>query len=499
MRYWRITLALLFVAGLFGEKGEVLAQSEERPIYLYTKQGDDGNYNWTDPEKATVYVFREPVPEGESGGRMIPKAEAKTKRGWPTQEQFVGRTSVVESEGSPFGSGALRTGDSFPNKMNGEQQRYLLVIDTGSETYQSRTITSKFGNLPRYHTLENPATVRVQQAHREWQNQTENLISRAKKWADSSDTSASNAKADIPENTASRQKTKSASDTTEGISQQVSNDGFLEVVPLQGIEWTWLGGGGVFGLLMFFVGMSVGGSGSSGSGDPSRRRRSGSSSKGRSRSESRDFPKSNLPGDEDESSDVSAEVQQLREDLREAEEKIDVLEETLEDQFLKMYKQVIEPLRKDVKRLEKEIEDDASDVQSDGGVSPESSSQGAVEKVAEAFLSWCQRGKSVRKLDRFERHLQENVRGAEVRAIQYEQDAMGKTFVDDARNGITYWLITLEGQQFVFPRPVNRSRFESLGPVYKGKADPSSLDGIEPASLAKKAGSLVLDEEGRVW
>jgi len=392
----------------------------------------------------------------------------------------------------------LRTKKSLPLAKEGDRQRYLILIETRGETYCNRTLKDTEGRYPRYYTLNKGLSIaRVGPAHDIWEEQAERLIRRAKKWEGNGDTPASSVRADtladVPEDTA-------ASDSSTGVSSKSApDDSLLGWIPLQGMDWTWWGGSGVFGLLMFFVGMSVGGNRSSGSGGSSRRRRSGSSSKGRSRSESRDFQKSNLPGDEDDSSDVSAEVQQLREDLREAEEKIDVLEEALEDRFLKMYKQVIKPLRKDVKRLEKEIEDDDPDTQFDGGAPPESSAQGAAEKVAEAFLSWCERGKSVRKLDRFERHLQENLRGAEVRAIQYEQDAMGKTFVDDARNGITYWLITLEGQQFVFPRPVNRSRFESLGPVYEGKADPSSLDGIEPASLAKKAGSLVLDEEGRVW
>jgi len=189
--FWTALGAALLLIG--GGVPAAQAQAEERPIYLYTGEGQQKDFTWTDPEGATAYVFREPIPEGEEG-RMISEAEAKTKRGWPSQDQIVGRTSLVESEDSPFGSGALRTEDSFPNEKNGIRQRYLLLVEAGGDTYCSRTLTNRSGNSPRYHLLTDPTVVRVGKAHSLWQEQAERLIARAEQWANGGDTSPSQGK-----------------------------------------------------------------------------------------------------------------------------------------------------------------------------------------------------------------------------------------------------------------------------------------------------------------
>ena len=260
-----VVIAGLLLLGTCGEVMEGYAQPKEVfPIYLYIGQGNAKDFTWADSEEATAYVFREPVAEGESRGRMIAGSETKTKSGWPSKEQFVGRTSLVAPESSPFGSGALRTADRFPNETDGGRQRYLLVIEAGGETYYSRTLRNSKGNFPRYHTLEDQAAVRVGQVHRSWKEPSENTVARAKEWS-KDDTSASDAGVDSSVAKASSGEEESSGSTAKESTKRSapeasgsSDDKTPSTASSVGVGLSWTDRLGLLSEILLFVVLTLG-------------------------------------------------------------------------------------------------------------------------------------------------------------------------------------------------------------------------------------------------
>jgi hypothetical protein len=115
----------------------VFGQSGERPIYLYQGQGASKEFRWTDrPSEATAYVFREPIPEGRSGGRIIartgdavPSLEEVARR-LPAQDGHLTDSTTLMYRAHPIFDGeAIGTQDEYP--AQGEDVRYFLLIERG--------------------------------------------------------------------------------------------------------------------------------------------------------------------------------------------------------------------------------------------------------------------------------------------------------------------------------------------------------------------------------
>jgi hypothetical protein len=162
--------------GLLLPKEEVAAQ-ESKPIYLYTGQGSQKNYQWVDaPEEATAYVFRETVPEGKLTGRVLVTAANGTSFADATNH-LVDITSLQLDRIPGGGRKAVRTTNEYPSAKNGQLLRYLLLIRANHEIYSTRTVRSRGGNYPRFYTLDGDVyEARVGIPHSTWSSPAEQIL-----------------------------------------------------------------------------------------------------------------------------------------------------------------------------------------------------------------------------------------------------------------------------------------------------------------------------------
>jgi len=478
-----------------GESTSARAQSGEPPIYLYQEQGDSKEFRWADrPIEATAYVFRKPVPEGEEEGQIIARVDEETPslekvaRRLPVQEEHFADSTALAYRGHPrFNGEAIGTEDEYPAQAQGIDVRYFLLIEHGERVYASRTLGSRRGNLPRYYTLDSPDSpvhVRVGEVHPKLRSRADTLLERVQSREvnapDSSEGSASSSTVD------SNSAGSSGRTDANGVSALVAR--YLTGRAL------WWGGSGLFGGLMFLLGMTAGGRGRS---EDSGSRSSGGGSEKRpyhqgSRMPSLPDSQEEFSGDEDSAADGDLE-ERLRGRIEELEEEVRKAKEGIAE----MYEDEVEPLQQRLDEIEKRLEDGetAEEKQDSRGeqVSP-------AEAVAVGFVKWCHNaGSRARRVEEFRDFLTDKIQAEEVRKIQYEKDAASDEFVDEARNGITYWLVRMDGQQYVLPSLLNSSQFDKLSPVFGGRARPDAIEGIQPASLDRQAGRLVLDEKGKVW
>jgi hypothetical protein len=470
-----------------GETPPALAQSGERPIYLYQGQGASKGFRWIDrPSEATAYVFREPVTGEEDSGRIIARADdavpslEEVARRLPAQDGHLTDSTTLMYRSHPIFDGeAIGTQDEYP--AQGEDVRYFLLIERGERLYASRTVGGRLGNLPRYHTLGSPAHVRVGQLSETLRPAADTLLRRVQEGEDTAEDSAEEAATPIPAN----------EDSGGSFANSVSA---LVARSLSGSA-LWWGGSGLFGGLMFLLGMTAaGGRRSEDSGSRSSRRGSG---KKHPPHQGGSMP--SLPGSQEESSggEESATDSDPEERLR---ERIEELEEELrkaKEGIAEMYRDEVRPLQQRLDEIEKRLKDGetAEEKRDSRGeqVTP-------AEAVAVGFVKWCQNaGSRARRVEEFRDFLTDKIQAEEVREIQYEKDSASDEFGDDARNGITYWLVRMDGQQYVLPSLLNSSQFDKLSPVFEGRSKPDTIEGIQPASLGRQAGRLVLDEKGKVW
>jgi len=476
-----------------GETIPAVAQSGERPIYLYQGEKDSKEFRWIDrPSEATAYIFREPVPEGETGGRIIARTDAETPSfekvaHWlPKQEgRFADSTTLALRAHPEFGDQAIGTQDEYPAQAQGKDVRYFLVIESGEQLFASRTLGSSMGNRPRYHTLglTSPAHVRVGQLPQKLRSSADTLLRRVQ---------GKGTGGNSTEGDASLDRADSDSAGTPGRTD-ASSFSALVARSLSGSA-LWWGGSGLFGGLMFLLGMTAaGGRRSEDSGSRSSRRGSGKHPHHQGGSmPSLPGSQEGTSGDEDSAADADLE-ERLRGRIEELEEELRKTKEGI----AKMYEDEVRPLQQRLDEIEKRLDDgETAEEKPDSRgeqVSP-------AEAVAVGFVKWCQTaGSRARRVGEFRGFLTDKIQAEEVREIQYEKDSASDEFGDDARNGITYWLVRMDGQQYVLPSLLNSSQFDKLSPVFEGRAKPDTIEGIQPASLGRQAGRLVLDEKGKVW
>ena len=264
------------------------------------------------------------------------------------------------------------------------------------------------------------------------------------------------------------------------------------------LSWStvwWGTGSGLFGIMMFIVGMSFGGSNRN------------SSSRGNSLGKNWEDHPANQGGrlsDDDREEvpdpDLDKEIKTLVEERVEKRvQEIDDQLQEIRENVLKLYQKQIEPLQRRVVELEEKLKEKQGPEETQADSAP-AQELGASEKVGNAFVKWCREGGSrVRRIGRFRSFLKEEIPVEEVREIQYEKDSASDEFLDDARNGITFWLVRMGGAQYVLPKPLNNSQFDKLEPVFEGRSGPDTLESIQPAELTRQAGRLVLAASGRVW
>jgi hypothetical protein len=125
---------------------------------------------------------------------------------------------------------------------------------------------------------------------------------------------------------------------------------------------------------------------------------------------------------------------------------------------------------------------------------------GAAARTAAVFLWWCQNaGGNVNRVKGFTEMVRSQLPDAEVQVLARDRDNNAVTFVSDgAGDPIEYWLVTVKGENMLFPRPLNQKSFKQLYPVYEGDAGPHSLRSIEPAFVRHDGARWVLDSPGRV-
>lgn len=171
----RTAAILIIVLPALGMGSTAPAQPETRPIYPFLGNLDAAYYKWAEnPESATVWVFREPVPAEDSGGRPISDPGENSQ--WPDSSGLVGKTSLMLAPHPEHSTDALRTAVEFPIRREGRKLRYLVAIETSRGIYYSRTLGNSRVNLPRYYTLGSPAHVRIGKADPKWEKQARALI-----------------------------------------------------------------------------------------------------------------------------------------------------------------------------------------------------------------------------------------------------------------------------------------------------------------------------------
>lgn len=487
----------LLLSAVFVGADPVAAQSSSQRMFLEGEQ----SFRWTDaPGEATGYVYREKVPDGETRGRIVGRTIADAAERLPQQVgKYIGQTALVFKPHPQFGGKALATEKTYP--VEGQAVRYLLLIETAEGRLYTTRPTSNVGNYPRYHTLSGP-DVRVDRVHRDLRTAARELLQRTKKSAEQK-ASAGTGSTDSSElDTTRREKITSLEGGETGEASLVQNGSAAEestsvpshdragenrtvLSPL----YMWLGGSGVFGAIMFFFGMAAGrGSGSAGQ-EKSRNENS--------RPQRRTKPPSLTPQDSEDTSEGLGhdEVREIVETR--VEERIEEERDTFRQVVLDFYKEEVVPLQERVQELENQIEDQEPETTPP---EDEGKRQSVDQELASAFVEWCRKGGSqVRRVSRFREFLDEQIQIDEVRDIQYERDSTSDEFVDDARNGVTFWLVRRDGRQFVLPSPLTATEFDRLRPVFTGDANPETIEDIQPARLGQEAGRLVLQEQGKVW
>ena len=119
-----------------------VASPPRQPIFLYEGQVDR-NFLWSNsPKQATVFVFREEVPEDEKGGRVLGRTIEKVKPQLTDQvNQYVETTVLTIRPHPEYGGESISTKAEYPS----EGVRYFLLIKTDSGLYSTRTIGSTLG------------------------------------------------------------------------------------------------------------------------------------------------------------------------------------------------------------------------------------------------------------------------------------------------------------------------------------------------------------------
>lgn len=483
------------------------AQSDSRPIYPFTGSVDDAIYNWGEnPDSMTVWIFREPVSPEDPRGRVIRSPDQESLRS--DSSELVEKTRLERAAHPEYVSRALRTRDNYPSRQDGTEQRYLLVIETSDGIHFSRTLDGR--NYPRYHTLDSPAHVRVSEGNSQWEKEVEELLQRAQNGP------AQQADPASPKNTSPEDPATSTRKAASGVARSSTSGSGL--IP----PWIWkvLIGLLVAGILLFLLVRYF---------TPKKKKRSRSrkkkfgksgsrSSKVRSETSSeKSVKKSESKPEQKETSKLDKIIEKKVESFLE-EKSLARSNETSDNErpLAKVNSEKIRKLDKNFGEIKKDVESlredlyitldqlrDQNSQTEDSSEPPSSEEKNQKEtskKIAETFVEWCKTaGGRVRKFDRFQDHLNDKMRRADARTIQYERDSVSDEFLEDARNGVTYWLVDADGERFALPHPTNRNRFGNLQPVYRGDASPKNLEGIEPARLTSEAGRLVLDESGRVW
>ena len=488
----RLLIAALLVTGGLSGGTSVYAQ-EAKPIYLYTGQENSKDFTWIEnPEEATAYVFREPVPDGDSGGRAASTSTVDPFLSSLGQDVFA-TAKLTTGEHPTYGAPAIRTADGYPSTANRQPVRYFLLIEIEGQYYSTRTIGGGSGNYPRFYTLgEKVGQARVGKVHRSWSEDAERVLTEAKVGLTSRETSQERSKA--AENTdRSGETSRSAapeSTTTDksGAAEQPSSRGGDTSARSERVRignWLPWGGGAAFGLIMFAIGMVVGKNRDEDPDDGGDRPRGSVSQNEFPSAPSPSSSGQPSPENNDGPSDTEelwSEIEDAREAIMELHNRIGQLEKKVETQSKKIDElQTLATQPEPTSQPERQSPDPG----------------GPAEDIADAFIDWCQQaGSRVRKIQYFREQIQASIPNADVKEIQYERDSASQEFMAEAKNGSTYWQVTVKGQTFVLPRPLNRKRFGDLDPVYNGRAKPNSLQSIEPARLTKKAGHVVLDRQG---
>jgi len=127
----------------------------------------------------------------------------------------------------------------------------------------------------------------------------------------------------------------------------------------------------------------------------------------------------------------------------------------------------------------------------------DSSASGWLEAI---FVGWCREAQgNVGSVNDFAEALRDRQPGAAVTLLYRDGNSNEVKFVSDgARDPIEYWLVTTTRQSMLLPRPLNRSKFRELSPIFTGSAAPATIRSIESARVRRDGDYWVLLSQGSV-
>jgi hypothetical protein len=130
----------------------------------------------------------------------------------------------------------------------------------------------------------------------------------------------------------------------------------------------------------------------------------------------------------------------------------------------------------------------------------QSSGNRTADLIGRAFVKWC-KDAGAAMVDRhsmFANRLGEGLPEAELRRIFREKNAAGIVFADDVQDAVEYWLVRVDGKDFLLPQP-QRSGFREVEKCFQANCtSPKQLREFEPAKLQSSGGKYELKSEGRL-
>lgn len=120
--------------------------------------------------------------------------------------------------------------------------------------------------------------------------------------------------------------------------------------------------------------------------------------------------------------------------------------------------------------------------------------------IGRAFVKWC-KDAGAAMVDRhsmFANRLEEGLPEAELQRIFREKNAAGIVFADDVQDAVEYWLVRVDGKDFLLPQP-QRSGFREVEKCFQANCtSPKEIREFEPAELQSSGGKYELKSEGRL-
>lgn len=153
----------------------------------------------------------------------------------------------------------------------------------------------------------------------------------------------------------------------------------------------------------------------------------------------------------------------------------------------------------------KEIASTDRPQQSAGEAPPERSRQQesadrTVDLIGQAFVNWCNDAGAamVDRHSMFAKRLKEGLPEADLQRIFRERNAAGIVFADDVQDAVEYWLVRVDGKDFLLPQP-QRSGFREVEECFQANCtSPKEIREFEPAELQSSGGKYELKSEGQL-